>query len=65
MPPRSAARSTITEPGFIAATISVVSRIGAGRPGIKAVVITASIWARCSVIACCCLVAWSWFCSLA
>ena len=42
LPPRSAARSTITEPGFIAATMSSVHSSGAGRFGISAVVITIS-----------------------
>ena len=41
-PPRSAARSTITEPGFIAAIISANQSFGASRPGISAVVITIS-----------------------
>ena len=38
----SAARSTTTEPCRIAATIARVTRIGAGRPGMSAVVITTS-----------------------
>src|SRR5207237_3111188 len=42
LPPVSAARSTITEPGHIRATISLVTRIGARRPGTAAVVITTS-----------------------
>ena len=43
LPPRSAARSTITDPGAIASTISVVTRIGARLPGISAVVMTTSL----------------------
>ena len=43
LPPRSAARSTITEPGFMPATISPVTRTGALRPGTLAVVITTSL----------------------
>ena len=42
LPPRSAARSTTTEPGFMAATMSAVHSSGAGRFGISAVVITMS-----------------------
>ena len=42
LPPCSAARSTTTEPGFIPCTMSAVMRIGARRPGISAVVMTAS-----------------------
>ena len=34
--------STITEPGFMACTISSVTSTGAARPGISAVVITMS-----------------------
>ena len=33
LPPDSTARSTMTDPGAIAATIASVSRIGALRPG--------------------------------
>ena len=40
--PLPAAMSTITEPGFIALTISSVISIGAARPGISAVVMTMS-----------------------
>ena len=43
LPPRSAARSTTTEPGFIASTMSSSQSFGAGRPGISAVVMTMSI----------------------
>ena len=39
LPPDSAARSTTTDPGRIARTMSAVTRSGAGRPGIAAVVI--------------------------
>ncbi len=42
LPPVSAARSTITEPARIDATISAVISFGAGRPGICAVVTTRS-----------------------
>ena len=42
LPPVSAARSTITEPGFIDRTMSAVMSFGAGRPGIAAVVMTMS-----------------------
>jgi hypothetical protein len=40
LPPRSAARSTITEPGFMLSTIARVTSFGAGRPGMSAVVMT-------------------------
>ncbi len=42
MPPRSAARSTITEPGDIPLTISPVTSMGAFLPGTAAVVMTTS-----------------------
>ena len=42
-PPFSEAKSTMTEPGFMEATISAVQSSGASRFGIKAVVITISI----------------------
>ncbi len=42
LPPVSAARSTITEPARIRRTISAVTRMGALRPGMAAVVITTS-----------------------
>ncbi len=42
LPPRSAARSTMTEPRFIMRTMSSVQSFGAGRPGISAVVMTMS-----------------------
>ena len=47
LPPASAAMSTTTEPGFMPITISLVSRIGAGRPWMRAVVMTTSAWAAC------------------
>ncbi len=40
--PLPAAMSTITEPGFIAFTISSVTSVGAARPGINAVEMTTS-----------------------
>src|SRR5687768_3430150 len=43
LPPRSAARSTITDPGAMASTISVVINFGAGFPGINAVVTMTSL----------------------
>ena len=58
LPPVSAARSTITEPGRIRSTAEAGISRGAGRPGIAAVVITmsksgirsssASCWRCCS-----------------
>ncbi|CAM5668522.1 hypothetical protein SGRIM119S_02324 [Streptomyces griseorubiginosus] len=48
LPPIPAAMSTITLPGFITATSSAVSRRGAGRPGISAVVMTTSTSRACS-----------------
>ena len=42
LPPFSAAKSIITEPGFIDFTISSLISIGAGLPGISAVVTTIS-----------------------
>ena len=44
-PPLSAARSTTTEPGFIALTMSRVTSSGAGRPGTAAVVMRTSDFA--------------------
>ena len=41
-PPASEAKSTTTEPGFIASTCSFLMSLGAGLPGIKAVVIMIS-----------------------
>src|SRR5574341_1497935 len=50
LPPVSAARSTITDPGRIPSTAARVTRIGARFPGIAAVVTTTSasltLWAR-------------------
>ena len=43
LPPFSAAKSTITEPGFMLATMSGVQSSGASRFGINAVVMTISI----------------------
>ncbi len=48
LPPLAAAMSTITEPGFMPATISAVIRVGAGRPGISAVVMTMSTSRHCA-----------------
>ena len=48
LPPCSTARSTITLPGFMDATISSVTSVGAGRPGIRAVVMTMSCFFRVS-----------------
>src|SRR5664280_2585449 len=42
LPPLSAARSTMTDPGRIPATISSVTSTGARRPGMAAVVMTMS-----------------------
>ena len=42
LPPLSAARSTITAPGFMLRTISAVSSLGAKTPPMSAVVITTS-----------------------
>ena len=42
LPPVSAAMSTMTLPGFMEATIASVTSFGAGRPGIRAVVMTKS-----------------------
>ena len=53
LPPVSAARSTITEPGFIRSTASSVTRIGARRPGTAAVVITTSTFPIASAISSC------------
>ena len=54
LPPVSAARSTITEPGRIRATAVAGMSLGAGRPGIAAVVITRSnSGIRSSSAACC------------
>src|SRR5205085_1701159 len=47
LPPVSAARSTMTEPGFMPRTASAVIRIGARLPGMAAVVITTSASFTC------------------
>ena len=54
VPPVAAAKSTITEPGFMLSTISLVTRRGAGLPGIRAVVMTRSVFLSCSAMAFCC-----------
>ncbi len=36
LPPRSTARSTMTEPAFMLSTMAAVISFGAGRPGISA-----------------------------
>lgn len=46
-PPVSAAKSTITLPGLINSTIYLVISLGAGFPGISAVVITISTSSHC------------------
>jgi hypothetical protein len=48
LPPLAAAMSTMTEPGFIAATSAAVSSTGEVRPGMFAVVMTMSAAADCS-----------------
>ena len=47
-PPCSAARSTITEPGFMDLTMSAVISLGAGLPGMSAVVMMMSTSLACS-----------------
>mmetsp|Transcript_6030 Transcript_6030/g.26641 ORF Transcript_6030/g.26641 Transcript_6030/m.26641 type:complete len:200 (+) Transcript_6030:3310-3909(+) len=47
LPPASAARSTVTDPGRIFSTISFLMSVGAGRPGINAVVTTMSHSSHC------------------
>ena len=55
LPPVSAARSTITEPGRMRSTALAGISFGAGRPGTAAVVITTSkSGIRSSSAACCC-----------
>ena len=44
LPPMSAARSTMIEPGFIDATASAGISLGAGSPGTRAVVMITSAW---------------------
>ena len=46
LPPPSAARSTITAPGFIDRTMSAVTSLGANTPPMSAVVTTTSDWAH-------------------
>ena len=48
LPPLAAAMSTITLPGFIEATMSAVMMRGAGRPGMRAVVMMMSTSPACS-----------------
>src|ERR1700674_362867 len=55
LPPVSAARSTMTEPGRMPCTISAVTNTGARRPGMAAVVMTTSDLATCSPISSRCL----------
>src|SRR6266849_1790008 len=55
LPPVSAARSTITDPGRMPLTISPVTSRGARRPGTAAVVITTSDFATCSPMSSRCL----------
>ena len=50
LPPRSAARSTTTDPGGMPATMSAVTRIGAVFPGTSAVVTTTSLPATTRVM---------------
>ncbi|MNK89156.1 hypothetical protein D3C87_1091550 [compost metagenome] len=57
LPPASTARSIRTEPGFIDATCSALTRTGAARPGIRAVVMTMSCFLMCSPVRAACL-AW-------
>ena len=51
LPPLSPARSTMTEPGDMFRTASAVSSVGAGRPGIWAVVMITSCLAALSASA--------------
>ena len=57
--------STITEPTPIPSTMAVVTRTGAWRPGIWAVVITTSEAATSAAKSSCCLARYSADCSLA
>ena len=54
LPPASTARSTITEPGLISATMAAVICTGAVRPGMSAVVMTMSCVLMCSLTAAAC-----------
>src|SRR6202521_842918 len=65
LPPVSAARSTMTEPGRMPCTISAVTSSGALRPGTAAVGMTTSDFATCSPISSLCLRRNSSDCSLA
>ncbi len=65
LPPRSAARSTITEPGAMASTMASVTSTGDCRPGIAAVVITTSLRATTVSICSCWRRMNSALCSLA
>src|SRR6185312_1658687 len=58
-PPASAARSTITEPARIPRAASAVMRTGAGRPGMSAVVMTASDSATWRAMSSCSRSCWS------
>ncbi|MCY1243651.1 hypothetical protein D9M72_566750 [compost metagenome] len=55
LPPRSTARSTAIEPGFMPFSMSRVTSRGAGRPGMSAVVMTMSCLAMCSATRAACL----------
>ena len=57
--------STITDPSDIPSTIAVVTRTGALRPGIWAVVMTTSEAATSAARSSCCLARYSADCSLA
>lgn len=48
LPPWAAAMSTMTLPGFMRATSAAVMSLGAGRPGMSAVVMMMSTSAACS-----------------
>mmetsp|Transcript_42886 Transcript_42886/g.81801 ORF Transcript_42886/g.81801 Transcript_42886/m.81801 type:complete len:294 (-) Transcript_42886:1086-1967(-) len=48
LPPASAARSTMTDPGLMLSTISLVMSTGAARPGMSAVVMMTSTSRACS-----------------
>ena len=53
LPPEAAATSISTEPGFMVATMSAVTRTGARRPGTCAVVMITSAAATAAASACC------------
>lgn len=48
LPPLAAAMSTMTDPGFMLLTMSAVMSRGAGRPGMRAVVMMMSTSLACS-----------------